>query len=96
MVDFEKAFINSTRGYEAGTQIVCCLFHFTKNVRKKANQSIEEIKRRFGKTSKEARMSERIKRLFMMLPIIPDSIILREMVDDILLSWESEFPQNGL
>ena len=49
MVDFEKAFINAIQDYEAGDEIVCCLFHFTKNVRKRANQSIEEIKKRFGK-----------------------------------------------
>ena len=92
MVDFEKAFINAIQDYEAGDVIVCCLFHFTKNVRKRANQSIEEIKKRFGKTSIEAQTSEWIKRMFMMLPFLPDSLILPETVDAILGFWEGEFP----
>ena len=92
MVDFERAFINAIQDYEAGNGIVCCQFHFTKNVRKRANQSIEEIKNRFGKTSKEARLSERIKRMFMMLPFVPESLIVPETVDTIIGFWEREFP----
>ena len=53
MVDFEKALINATKVYEGANGIVGCLFHFTKNIRKKANQSIERIKRHCGKASKE-------------------------------------------
>ena len=52
MVDFEKAFINSTQGYEAGTQIVCCLFHFTKNVRKRRTN---QLKRSRGALEKRRR-----------------------------------------
>ena len=37
-------------------------------------------------------MSERIKRMFMMLPFVPETLINREIVDDILRLWEAEFP----
>ena len=41
MDDFEKAVINATQVYEARNGVVGCLFHFTKNIRKGANRSIE-------------------------------------------------------
>ena len=50
MVDFEMAFINAAREFEAGRNITCCFFHYVSNIKKKAKPIIDAMKKLWGKT----------------------------------------------
>ena len=68
------------------------LVSFYEKHKESGEPSIETTRRRFGKASNEVRSSERIKMMFMMLPLVPETLVNREIVDDDLQLWEAEFP----
>ena len=92
MVDFELAFINAARQYEARRNISCCFFHFVANIKKRARAAVEQIKKAVGKSSHEYLLAEKTKRALMMIPLLPLDLITIEVVDMIIMMWKS-FPR---
>ena len=92
MVDFQKAFINAARRYEAGRNITCCFFHFVSNIKKHARAIVEGIKKAVGRSSNEYLLAEKTKRSLMMIPLLPLDLITVEVVDIIFTRWRN-FPR---
>ena len=73
MVDFELAFINAARPFDAGKKITCCFFHYVSNIKKHARPVIDELKKTVGEDAMETKMAERVKRELMMFPLLPST-----------------------
>ena len=92
MVDFEMAFINEARKYQAGRNISCCFFHFVSNIKKRARSVVGAIRKAVGQSSNEAVLAEKTKRALMMIPLLPLDLIAVDVVDMIVMRWKN-FPR---
>ena len=95
MVDFEMAFINAAREFEAGRNITCCFFHYVSNIKKKARPLIDALKKAVGQNTPEVRLAEKTKRAVMMLPLLPLDLITTEVVAMIFERWAAAFPERA-
>ena len=95
MVDFELAFINAARPFDAGKNITGCFFHYVSNIKKKARAIIDMLKKNVGQNTPEVRLAEKIKRAIMMLPLLPLDLITIEVVNMIFGRWSAGFPDRA-
>ena len=80
MCDFEGGFIKAVQQHYASVKVKCCLFRFTQNVRKAATPVLTKVKDAAGETAEAVTLTEKTKRRFMMLPLLPEELISPEVV----------------
>ena len=94
MCDFEAPFIDAFQSLYGSAQVKCCFFHFTKNIRTKAQPIVKSIERAAGKTSDAYRLAQKTKRRLMMLPLLPEELATQEVLGLVHRAWTDACPEH--
>ena len=92
MCDFEAAFITVVQTHFKSVRVKCCYFHYTKNLREKAQPIVKEVEKADREASKSARLAQVTKRRLMLLPLLPEELVTPEIVVLIIDEWKTGCP----
>ena len=94
MCDFEAPFIKAVENIYGSVQVKCCFFHFTKNIRTKAQPIVKAIEGAEGERSNASQLAQKTKRRLMMLPLLPEELAVPEVLGLIHRAWTDACPEH--